>query len=202
MTSSDHSPPKAGLAAAKESQSRRSSNSLLSLFRTSFSSWLPSSGSITTTTTTTTKPKANTSTTTTIAPSKSLSLWTRLRSPSLPTLSSRDTEKLRHTHAKEELRHDKDKLRKLKKVLKRDKTARMWDKTTRVLKTSASVGSLSLAPPSITTCSSSSSSSSSMFSDPSEKVNKGGMRISSLKIIPLEERVYVIDADDDPGELR
>ena len=199
MTSSDHSPPQTGLS-AKDSQSRRSTNPLLSLFRTSFSSWLPSSGSITTTTTT--KPKANTSTTTTIAPSKSLSLWTRLRSPSLPTLSSRDTEKLRHTHAKEELRHDKDKLRKLKKVLKRDKTARMWDKTTRVLKTSASVGSLSLAPPSITTCSSSSSSSSSMFSDPSEKVNKGGMRISSLKIIPLEERVYVIDADDDSGELR
>ena len=158
MSSSDHSTSKD----TTPHLSTRSTNPLLSFFRTSFTSWLPSVGSTTTTTTTTTTP-----------PSKPLSLWTRLRSPSLASLSRREL--------KEELKRDQEKLRKLKEEIKRENNARL-------LKTSASTGSLSVATARSSTSLSSSSSTTVV---PSEKVNKDRMRMPSLKLAPLEERVYV-----------
>ena len=158
MSSSDHSTSKD----TPPHLSTRSTNSLLSFFRTSFTSWLPSVGSTTTTTSTTTPP------------SKPLSLWSRLRSPSLASLSRREL--------KEELKRDQEKLRKLKEEIKRENNARL-------LKTSVSTGSLSVATAHSSTSLSSSSLSTSVV--PSEKVNKDRMRIPSLKMVPLEERVYV-----------
>ena len=158
MSSSDHSTSKD----TNPHLSTRSTNPLMSFFRTSFTSWLPSHVGSTTTTTTTTTP-----------PSKPLSLWTRLRSPSLASLSRREL--------KEELKRDQEKLRKLKEEIKRENNARL-------LKTSASTGSLSVATARSST---SLSSSSSTFVVPSEKVNKDRMRMPSLKLAPLEERVYV-----------
>ena len=162
MSSSDHSTSKDTTPHLSTRPPPRSSNPLLSFFRTSFTSWLPSVGSTATTNTTTT----------TIPPSKPLSLWSRLRSPSLASLSSREL--------KEELKRDQEKLRKLKEEIKRENNARL-------LKTSVSTGSLSVA----TARSSTSLSSLSTTVVPSEKVNKGGMRMPSLKLAPLEERVYV-----------
>ena len=129
----------------------RSSTSFLSMFRT-FPSWPSLADS--TTTTSTTKPS---------------SLWSRLSSPSQPTLSNRENDRFRKL--KGELQRDNEKLEKLREEVKRDKTTRMQSSMSSFSLAAAGGSSVELA----------------------EMMNTGGgAAIPSIRQAPVNQRVYVV----------
>lgn len=121
------------------------------------------------------------STTTTTTSSSSSSLWSKLRRSSHSTLSERETENLRKL--KEEIQKNISTRLVSKEELKRDKTAR--------LRSSSSSGSLTSGSSFTNASSLLSSTSSSSLEDLSDMMNTGRIGVPSLRIAPVEQRVYV-----------